>query len=198
MCPAVIDIYVSCLYNDGKVEALVNVGTPLKNARREKFCLNLVSGMSQAEAARQAGYSQKLAASASFGSALLSFLNVKVRLRELRDVIASESIMSVAERKERLSEIGKAKLRDYRGDPFADSVPNPGALSEVSYDPEDPDAVTKVKLHSPLLAIAELNKMERIYEIGTTVNLNQSIVNVQVVSPRAKELTEKILEGDRT
>ena len=178
------------------VEALVNVGTPLKNARRERFCLALVSGVSQTEAARQAGYSSMRADST--GNRMMGFVDVKVRLRELRDILASEHIMSVAERKERLSEIGKAKLRDYRGDPFADSVPNPGALSEVSYDPEDPDAVTKVKLHSPLLAIAELNKMERIYEVGTTVNLNQSIVNVQVVSPRAKELTEKILEGDRT
>ena len=179
--------------------SIINVGTPLKNARREKFCLNLVSGMSQAEAARSAGYSPKNCV--KFGAALATFIDVRVRLMELRDILASENIMSVAKRKERLTEIAQANLRDYYNsggslNPFGDT-PNPGALAEVSYDPVE-ETITKVKLHDSIKAISELNKMERIYETGTTVNMQQNIVNVQVISPKAKELTDKIIEGDRT
>lgn len=177
----------------------LNIGNPLRNARREKFCLALVGGLSQAEAARQAGYSERVAR--SLGQRLMTFVDVKIRLIELRDILASQNIMSIAARKERLSQIGQANLRDYSKDPFNENTPNPGALAQVEQEFDirgvEPYPV-KIKLHDPVKAIGELNKMERVYETGTNINISQSVVNVQVVTPKARELTDKIIEGDRT
>lgn len=182
----------------------LTIGTPLRNSRRERFCLALVGGVSQAEAARQAGYSVKVAR--SHGQRLVTFVDVRIRIAELREILASQRIMTIAARKERLSEIAGARLKDYHNKhgalaPFDDDIPNQGAIAEVQqeYDPDGRQAFpVKVKLHNPIHAIAELNKMEKVYETGTTVNVNQNIVNISVVSPKARKLSDKIVGGERT
>ncbi|GAG08479.1 unnamed protein product, partial [marine sediment metagenome] len=114
----------------------------------------------------------------------------------------------VTERKERLSEIARARLTDYvTCGPDRDLVnvgpdsPNTAALQEITSRTEiDKDGagaavVTKVKLHNPMTAISELNKMERIYDEGMTVNIDNRKIEVIVTSDNARQLTEKIIEG---
>jgi phage terminase small subunit len=111
-------------------------------------------------------------------------ISVQARLQELRERVASSKIMDVTERKERLSEIARGNLTDYQeagldGSGYISITkdsPNTAAIagieSATKFDENGNTGTlfTKVKLHNPVNAIAELNKMEHIYETGTVVN----------------------------
>lgn len=47
-------------------------------------------------------------------------------------------------------------------------------------------------------ACRELNLMERIYREGIDVQVQQKVLNIQVITPKSKELSGKIIEGERT
>lgn len=150
---------------------------PLKNKRHEKFALNLFQGMSQKDAALEAGYkSSRVDVTAS---ELVRNSKIFNRILELQKKAESDAIMSVRERKERLSEIARARLTDYiTCGPDRDLIlvgpesPNTAAFQEVTSRTEfDKDGagvavITKLKLHEPIKAIAELNKMEGEYPKG--------------------------------
>ena len=174
--------------------------------KQETFCINYFQSGNATEAAIIAGYSKKTAV--VIASQNLLKLNVIERLQELRDAAASAKIMDVVERKERLSEIARARLTDYvTCGPDRDLVdvgpdsPNTAALSEITAHTEfDKDGagaavITKVKLHNPMQAIAELNKMERIYEEGTTVNIDNRKAEIIVTSENARKLLTEIADG---
>jgi phage terminase small subunit len=174
--------------------------------KQETFCINYFESGNATEAAIKAGYSKRTAV--VIASNNLTKIKVINRLQELRDAVASEKIMGVTERKERLSEIARARLTDYvTCGPDRDLVnvgpesPNTAALQEITSRTEvDKDGageavVTKIKLHNPMTAISELNKMERIYDEGTTVNIDNRKIEIIVSSETAKKLTEQILIG---
>ena len=171
--------------------------------KQENFTLNLFQGMSQREAYVQAGYSDKGLPNAIdvHASELAKNSKVIVRLSQLREKAESDKVMSVTERKERLSEIARARLTDYQESGqdggwinIGPESPNTAALSEIvsttKYDENgaSPTLISRVKLHNPVTAIAELNKMERIYNDGNTIN-----VGVFVDNRKAEELTDEEL-----
>ena len=177
--------------------------------KQETFCINYFESGNATEAAIVAGYSKKTAR--VIASINLTKVNIVNRLQELRDLAASAKIMDVVERKERLTEIARARLTDYvTCGPDRDLVdvgpesPNTAALQEITSRTEfDKDGageavVTKIKLHNPMTAISELNKMERIYEEGTTVNIDNRKIEIIVSTETAKKLTEQILVGAGT
>lgn len=160
---------------------------PLKNKRHEKFALNLFEGMTQRDAALEAGY--KPSRVDVTASELVRNSKIFNRILELQKKAESDAIMTVRERKERLSEIARARLTDYiTCGPDRDLIsvgpesPNTAALQEIISRTEfDKDGagvavVTKLKLHDPVKAIAEHNKMDGIYPIKT-----ESLHEVQVV-----------------
>ena len=172
------------------------IETALDNPRQEAFCIyHVLQRLPKTEAAVKAGYSR----SSAVHGTLMTFPAVVERIKELKEIIATQSIMSVAARKAKLSEIGSANLRDFQQDgvmkPFDVKVEYPGALAEVSYDE---GMLNKIKLHDPVKAIAELNKMERIYETGTTINIDNRKLEIIVSSDRAKELTDRVMRGERS
>ena len=67
--------------NDVEIDAL----PVLKNARREGFAQGLVKGLTQTQAAKNAGFSAKTAESA--GSRLAKNVKVRARIAELRELI---------------------------------------------------------------------------------------------------------------
>ncbi len=77
--------------------------TQLSNVRHERFCLELASGCSQAEAARRAGYRASRARKS--GSALMARDDIGARLTELREEAGSAKVISIIRRKEELSSI---------------------------------------------------------------------------------------------
>ncbi len=161
---------------------------PLKNQRQETFCLEYFKSGNAAASAVKAGYSVKAVRQVS--SRLLTFANIRARLKELRDKAEKDSIMSVIERKQRLSEIARAKIPDFVGEDgitVDKSSPNAGAVAEVTTKTKlyrktgEAMNITNFKLHSPVQAINELNKMEGVYaaeKLDISVNLIPAINNI--------------------
>ncbi|MBA7654691.1 hypothetical protein ES703_62574 [subsurface metagenome] len=139
----------------------------LKNNRHEIVARERFKGKSLQEAMETAGYSPKWARSA--GSRLLSTnANILDRIVELHQKADSDAIMSVRERKEKLTEIGRGNIPDFiteEGIKVNKDSPHVGAVSEITSVTRvfrksgEPVVITKLKLHPPITAIAELNKM---------------------------------------
>ncbi len=161
------------------------------------------------EAAIIAGYSSKTAR--SMAAQNLTKLNISARLQELRQIVEDATIADVKERKQILSEIVRGRVTDFVECGADGSYINIGlescnshAIQEVTsttkYDDKGADAavITRLKLNSPVQAISELNKMERIYEAEGTVKIDNRVLNIYVNSDKAKDLTQRLIEGERT
>ena len=93
----------------------------LARKRHESFCLHYMSTMNGSQAALAAGYSARNPKNAHIIAwTLLKREDVQARLKELRKATADEAIMSVIERKRRLSQIARARYDDpdRAGDPI--------------------------------------------------------------------------------
>jgi phage terminase small subunit len=84
---------------------------PLKNGRHERFCLEIVDGCAQTEAARRSGYAVN---NPIVTYRLINYPDVQARIKELREATASIKVLSIIQRKERLSFIAQAKDAKYR------------------------------------------------------------------------------------
>lgn len=191
---------------------------PLKHQKQESFCLEYFKSGNATEAALKAGYSVR--SIRSIASELLTKPNVQKRLEELRKKAEDESVMSVLERKQRLTEIARARISDFvrcEGGKARIAVNleslNSAAIQEVvseevqigKRDGAIPAVITKLKLRDPVAAIAELNRMDGAYAPTKTEvtgkdgkELNTLPPIIHVVSPEAKNLTDKIISGEGT
>ncbi len=146
--------------------------------KQQRFCLNLFRGMSQRKAYLNAGYSGKAIPSTLDHNACVLANNSKVltRLEELRKKAEDASIMSVMERKQKLSTIARSKLTDFMelGQDgswvnIGSETENGEAIQEIhsrtEYDENGshPTVYTSVKLYDPMKAIDLLNKMDGAY-----------------------------------
>ena len=147
-----------------------------------------------------AGYSHKQSPATLDRNAcvLANSKKVLTRYNELQQVAKDETVADVMERKRRLTEILRARLTDYLTcGPDRDLIdvgpesPNTAALQEVvsrtEYDKDGAGVavITRVKLHDPVRSIAELNKMEHIYEPEGLGSININIEKM-VVDARGK------------
>lgn len=114
--------------------------------KQNNYALNLFKGMSQREAYREAGYSVNYALTAVDVNACKLAKNTKItlRLEELREASNDAAVMDFTRRQIKLSEIGEEDITSDKGTPIR--TPN-------------------------IAAIAELNKMDGVYE-GNTININ--------------------------
>jgi hypothetical protein len=124
----------------------------LKNKQHEKFCRALIAGKSQKQAAIAAGYKPKFAEVSA--SRIASRAEVRERLQEFIRAVNSECIMSVIERKEKLSAIARAT--------------NWTKTGSIAYGDN-------------IRAIAELNRMEGIGLWGTDTNSAQGYIQIKEV-----------------
>ncbi len=179
--------------------------------KQEKFCRKLFEGMTQRQAYVEAGYSSKMALATldADASRLANSAKVLIRVEELRKKAEEASIMNVIERKQRLTEIARAKLTDFMelGQDgswvnIGKETPNSGAIQEIhsrtEYDDNGahPTVHTSVKLHDPTRAIDLLNKMDKLYG-ETTVNIDNRKVEAKVAIFDAREVARAILEAER-
>ena len=167
----------------------------LKNSRHEKFALALLKGMSQQDAAIEAGY--KPSRARFTGSELVTKRNIWDRYIELQQEAKTKAIMPVIERKERLSELSRANIPDFITDDgikVSKDSPNVGAVSEITSVTRlfrkggEPVAITKLKLHDPVKSIAELNKMEGEYPPSNVLKLEPG----ETLGPMLLELLSKL------
>ncbi len=175
--------------------------------KQENFARNLFSGMSQRDAYIQAGYSSNnsLAVIDEHSCKLAAKDNIKIRIAELKTSAVDKSVMTVIERKKRLSELGRADLTDFmdtEGEPKLDkTVPNHTAASEyyikTKIDKYGNPIVTKsIKLRDQIAAIQELNKMEKIYSDGVTLQDNRQ-VNIYTTDKLSEGKLKQLMSGDR-
>jgi len=145
--------------------------------KQETFILEYFQTGNATQSAITAGYSKKTAFVIATENLKKPYL--AARLDALRKKAQNTKIMDVVERKERLSEIARARLTDFteagkNGARIKIDLQsaNSGALQEVTTevlkiggkDSESEVQVTKIKLLSSIQAIAELNKMSGDYE----------------------------------
>lgn len=175
--------------------------------KQEMFCLKYFELGNAAEAARLAKYSPRTAD--VIGRENLQKPTIQARLEELRQEVRSAAIMNVQERKERLTEIARARLTDFMelGQDgswvnLGPEVPMTGAIQEIrsrtEYDEDGakPTVHTRVKLHNPIQAIDLLNKMDKIYSETPPPLQDNRTVNIFVIDQKTKGLVEHA--GDRT
>ena len=183
--------------------------------RQEIFCVKYFELGNASEAARIAGYAPKWAGVNTHQ--LLGRASIQERLKELREKeeqtrreLEIESVMSVLERKQRLTEVARARLTDFM-EMGKDGVwcnlgpetPMTAAIQEIKssteYDKDGDNHIlhTSVKLHNPLNAIDLLNKMDKLYSDGYQDNRTiNRVVNIYVIDTETKELISQV--GERT
>ena len=155
--------------------------------KQSTFCLHYFKTGNATESVILAKFAPRSAAVT--GSRLLRKANIQERLKELQVKAEDAAVMSVVERKRKLSIIGRAELIDFMQDDepvLSKNTPNHAAAEEYSVSTRyakngDPIVTRSVKLLNPVSAIQELNKMEKIYsESGTTNNFidNRKIILV--------------------
>lgn len=175
--------------------------------KQERFAQYVFEGYSQHEAYIKAGYSKKMLPATIDRCAhdLVNNPKVSARIEALKKKAEDASVMSVLERKQRLSEIARAKLTDFMmlGEDgswvnLGPETPNGGAIQEIAsrteYDEEGnhPTIHTKVKLHDPVKAIQELNKMEGVYSDGITINNDNRTLNIDGTKERLISVINRI------
>ena len=136
------------------------------NAKYELVALGVVEGKTLEQIAQAAGYRTKYAY--SHVCRIARYPEVTERIRQLQSEAATEIIMSVNERLQRLSQIARARYND-----------------------PDRDG-------DPIRAIAEMNRMQKIYDVGTNVNIEQRNLNINVISEASRQVTQQITDGART
>jgi phage terminase small subunit len=177
--------------------------------KQDRFCWKYLELPNVGDAMIAAGYSPKYASQNS--SQVLSSAVVQARIQELKQKSEDELVMNLLERKQRLSEIGRGRLTDFMelGQDgswvnIGKETPHGGAIQEIhsrtEYDDDGahPTVYTSVKLHDPVKAIDLLNKMDKVYAVEGQVNIDNRKIEIFVVSEKAKELTEAIMQGART
>jgi len=177
--------------------------------KRINFCLDVFAEVNPGQSYLTHYKCKSLAVAGACATRLLKNAKIQAYLQELRDKAESDKVMPVKERKERLSEIARARLTDYQETgldsgyiSIGKDSPNTAAIAQIEsatkFDENGNTGTlfTKVKLHSPIQAIAELNRMERLYTEGTTVNIDNRQLTIEVNSSKSKELTELITQGE--
>ncbi|MFC1987760.1 terminase small subunit [Chloroflexota bacterium] len=171
-----------------------------KYQRWDRFAIALLEEPTGEAAAIKAGYSPK---SARFlATRLRKNPYVIKRLKELQERIESEKIANVRERKEKLSEIIRAKVVDFldeNGQPvITKNSPHAGAVKEfydrVKYDRNgNPIRTRSIKLIDVIEAIRELNKIDGTYASQPFIQDNSQTINI--IDVQGKIL--RLLEGRR-
>ncbi len=169
--------------------------------KQELFCHNIVKGLSQRDAYLKAGYSSNTSMAVIDVQACQLTRNNKVLLRldELRSIIKSKLIASEIERKEILSEIARGKLSQFVDDA---GVIDRKKLDSSALQGLDEQTVMgkmatviKIRLHNPIQAITELNKMEKVYEADTLIQDNR-VINITVENETGRKLLDRVLSGE--
>lgn len=172
-----------------------NSGAGRLTQKQETFCLKYLELPTATEAILAAGYSPKYAANNT--PKLLNNTKIQARIQELRQRMEDASVMNVLERKQRLTEISRARLTDFMelGQDgswvnLGPEVPMSGAIQEIrsrtEYDDDGakPTVYTSVKLHNPIQAIDLLNKMDKIYNDSPIVNIDNRTIEIH--DPKGK------------
>jgi nitrogen regulatory protein PII len=118
--------------------------------------------------------------------------------------------MSLTERHEILSEIARARFGDFADEDGHLDISgkdrlNNAALAELKTtdwqggrDGRASSKTTTIRLRDPIAAIAELNKMQHIYEVVLPNFQDNRVIKIIVEREETKKLVERVMAGERT
>lgn len=136
----------------------------LANKRHEKFCHEYIKDMNATQAAIRTGYSEKTAN--RIGSRLLSNVDIKARVKELRDSYFNENIMTAQQVEYELTRIAlglsneKHVVIEGTGDGY----------SEARIIDKPPDEKSRLK------ALELMAKRHRILSGDTTIDIKPVLI----------------------
>jgi hypothetical protein len=174
-----------------------NVNSTTLTDKQERFALALFKGLSQREAYKEAGYSNKTSFPAIDVNASKLAKNTKVllRLSELRKRAEDNAVMDVLERKIKLSKIVRGDIADFLnedGEPvLIPGLQNTEALKKyvVRHFERGATSVTiwEIELLDPIAAIRELNRMDG-YSQGVSEE-NSPPPEIKFILPQREAIT---------
>ena len=175
--------------------------------KQETFCLKYFELGNASEAARIAKYSPHTAA--VIGRENLLKPKIQGRIDELRQKAEDATIGTVQEREKVLTEIYRGRVGDYlgedqrikQGEPLTSAAIQEVITEDVKIGRGEHAqlvAITKLKLNDPVKAIAEHNKMQKIYAVEAGTVIDNRVININVISDKGRELTQRLVEGERT
>ncbi len=148
--------------------------------KQETFCLKYFELGNASEAARIALYSSHTAA--TIGRENLLKPQIRARIDELRQKAEDATVANVLERKQVLTEIVRGRFVDFMTKLTPEKLRS-AALQEIriiEYGKEVPVKTTTIKLNDPAKAIDLLNRMDKLYTDGATVNIDNRALNIEV------------------
>ncbi len=173
--------------------------------KQENFCLNIVQGLTQRESWINAGYSSKYSMTAVdiHACQLAGKDRIKIRITELRGEIAtavkSNQIADIEERQKILTEITRGRLSQFTDDAGVIDRKKLDSSAIQAIDQQQVmgkmATVTKLRLHNPITAIAELNKMDHVYEDRGNGGTNIYVNRVEVYSQGGGKPFRQLIEG---
>jgi len=161
--------------------------------KQETFCLKWIESGNASEAVILAGYKTKNPN--VIGAQNLTKLSIQMRIAELRQATEDATVATVLERKQILTEIARGRFVDFMTNLTAEKLKS-AALQEIKITESPAGKSTTIKLHNPIQAIGELNKMEKIYTEGAVVNIDNRRLEIMVHDEETKELLGKIEAGE--
>lgn len=174
--------------------------------KQELFCLKYFELGNASEAALIAGYKPR--AARFIASENLTKPNIQVRIQELRQKVEDDSVMNVLERKQILTEIGRANMIEFvevgqdgawfnidKRNLNSKAIQSVQSKTLVGKEGADDAVFIRVNLHDPVKAIDLLNKMDKLYSDGSLVNIDNRKLEIVVRSEEARSLLAEIAEG---
>lgn len=136
----------------------------LQNKRHEKFCHEYIKDMNATQAAIRTGYSEKTAN--RIGSRLLSNVDIKTRISELRDAYLDENIMTAKQVEYELTRIALGLSNEKQV-----VIEGTGeGCSEARIIDKPPDEKSRLK------ALELMAKRHRILSGDTTIDIKPVII----------------------
>ena len=167
--------------------------------QQEGFCLDVLNEV-PAGKAYLAHYKCKPSAADALASRLVRNAKIEARLQELRKKAEDAAISTVKERQKILTQIQRATIADFVNeygnlDIDEKAKLQTAAVSELKTERTPLGERTILKLRDPVGAIAEHNKMDKIYSDQPQVNIDNRQVNFIVKSQDEADEVERLLSG---
>ena len=163
--------------------------------KQETFCLKYFELRNATEAALVAGYSPKTAP--FIASENLKKPQIEARLTALRQKAEDATISTVQERRKILTEIQRARFGDFcdeHGNLKANPNLNSAAIREIKTERTIMGIRTTLKLHDPVPAITEHNKMDKVYSEMPPYQDNRTY-NILVADDETKQEIKRLIKG---
>ena len=143
---------------------------------------------------------KSMAVASAAASRLLHNVKVEALIQKLQGRTEDKSVANVLERKQVLTEIIRGRFVDFMTHLTPEKLRS-AALQEIritEYGKDTPVKTTTIKLNSIIQATDLLNKMDRLYEAEGSMHIDNRTVFINVMSEKSRNLTERLMEGERT